>query len=104
MTDSNLLHGDRFKAEFEGWRVGLEAEVVVLPIDELGIGDEAVFVPAFGLPERFEFSRKGAKPPSSEGLGTFAALRLCVRPLQGLSPKHYRPLRTKDKCCEWGVL
>jgi len=50
MTDSNLLHGDRFKAEFEGWRVGLKAEVVVLPIDELGIGDEAVFVPAFGLP------------------------------------------------------
>ena len=28
----------------------MEAEVVFLPIDELGIGDEAVFVPAFGLP------------------------------------------------------
>ena len=49
-ADADLLHRYRFEAELEGRGVGLEAEVVVLPIDEFGIGDEAVFVPAFGLP------------------------------------------------------
>ena len=50
LPDADLLHRDGFKAEFEGGRVGLEAEIILLPIYEHGIGDETVFVPAFGLP------------------------------------------------------
>jgi hypothetical protein len=49
----DLLHRNHLKVECERRGVGLEAEDVFLPIDELGISDETVFVPAFGLSVTF---------------------------------------------------
>ena len=59
---------DRFNAELEGMEIRLEAEVVVLPVDELGIGNQAVFVPAFGLPVTFGVFEAGENETEIGGL------------------------------------